>query len=54
MLTTVGLLQPPLGNMRLQVVRLYSALLHTHNIHVQQKIISNGTFNILLVSASIL
>ena len=47
---TVGVLDPPLGNMRLQVVRLFSALLHSHDTRIQKEIILNSTLTVLLVS----
>ena len=49
MSTTFGLLDPPLGNMRLQVVRLFSALLHTHDSRIQKEIIINSTCTVLIV-----
>lgn len=49
MITTVGLLDPPLGNMRLQVVRLFSSLLHTQDTRVQREIILNSTCSVMMV-----
>ncbi|XP_019861189.1 PREDICTED: serine/threonine-protein phosphatase 6 regulatory subunit 3-like [Amphimedon queenslandica] len=48
MVTTVGVLDPPLGNMRLQVVRLFSALLYSHDTRIQKEIILNSTLTVLL------
>ncbi|CAH1990070.1 unnamed protein product [Acanthoscelides obtectus] len=47
-LTTVGLLDPPLGNTRLQVTRLFAALVTTENEEVLKEIESCGTMNVLL------
>ena len=49
MITTVGMLDPPLGNMRLQVVRLFSSLLHTQDTRVQREIILNSTCSVMMV-----
>lgn len=49
MITTVGLLDPPLGNMRLQVVRLFSSLLHTQDTRVQREIILSSTCSVMMV-----
>ena len=50
MQTTFGLLQPPLGNVRLHVAKLVSALLLT-NVHgVNVELASLGTLELLWVS----
>lgn len=47
--TTVGLLNPPLGNTRLQVVKLFAALLSSSNDELLlHDIIRMGTFPVLL------
>ena len=50
MLTTAGSLNPPLGFMRLQVVKLFSAFLHTGDSCVHRQIIVLKTLDVLLVS----
>ncbi|KAL1518299.1 hypothetical protein ABEB36_001941 [Hypothenemus hampei] len=47
-LTTVGLLEPPVGNTRLQVVRLLSVLLGCESRRVQEELTQLGTFSVLL------
>ena len=48
--TTLGQLDPPLGNSRLQVAKLLATLLHT-NTHSLNVVLENlGTMNVLLVS----
>lgn len=49
MRTTVGTLDPPLGNTRLQVARLISALVATNNPAVNQELANLGTLEVLLV-----
>ena len=49
MLTTVGQLDPPLGNTRLQIVRLFSALLQCPSELVAQEFIKLRSFNTLMV-----
>ncbi|XP_012539454.1 serine/threonine-protein phosphatase 6 regulatory subunit 3 isoform X2 [Monomorium pharaonis] len=46
--TTVGLLECPLGNTRLHVTKLLSALLATENLKVHEHLELLGTFQILL------
>jgi serine/threonine-protein phosphatase 6 regulatory subunit 3 len=47
--TTVGTLDPPLGNTRLQVAKLFAALLATNSADVNKEIASLGTTEVLLV-----
>ncbi|VEN40012.1 unnamed protein product [Callosobruchus maculatus] len=47
-LTTVGLLEPPLGNTRLQVTRLFAALITAGNEEILREIESIGTMNVML------
>lgn len=48
--TTVGVLDPPLGNMRLQVVKLASALLARNSPAVAREIVMLDMFTTLIVS----
>ena len=48
--TTVGILDPPLGNTRLQVVRLMSAVLQCSSTSIANEVIRLKTFTNLLVS----
>ena len=48
--TTVGVLDPPLGNMRLQVVKLASALLARNSPAIANEIVMLDMFNTLIVS----
>lgn len=47
--TTVGLLECPLGNTRLHVAKLLSALLSTENLKIHETLANMGTFQTLLV-----
>jgi serine/threonine-protein phosphatase 6 regulatory subunit 3 len=47
--TTVGALDPPLGNTRLQVAKLIAALLATNNADVNKELANLGTTEVLLV-----
>ena len=51
--TTVGILDPPLGNTRLQVVRLMSAVLQCSSTSIANEVIRLKTFTNLLVSVSL-
>ncbi|KAL6256512.1 hypothetical protein P5V15_012625 [Pogonomyrmex californicus] len=46
--TTVGLLECPLGNTRLHVAKLLSALLSTENLKIHESLANLGTFQTLL------
>ncbi|CAL1686532.1 unnamed protein product [Lasius platythorax] len=46
--TTIGLLECPLGNTRLHVAKLLSALLSTENIKIHESLANLGTFQTLL------
>lgn len=46
--TTVGLLECPLGNTRLHVAKLLSALLSTENLKIHETLANMGTFQTLL------
>lgn len=47
--TTIGLLDCPLGNTRLHVAKLLSALLSTENLKIHESLANLGTFQTLLV-----
>uniref|UniRef100_A0A8C5QCA6 Protein phosphatase 6 regulatory subunit 2 n=1 Tax=Leptobrachium leishanense TaxID=445787 RepID=A0A8C5QCA6_9ANUR len=47
-LTTIGVLEEPLGNARLHVTRLIAALLHTNIPSVNQELCQLGTMDLLL------
>jgi hypothetical protein len=47
--TTVGALDPPLGNTRLQVAKLIAALLATNSSDVNKELANLGTTDVLLV-----
>jgi len=49
MVMTVGTLDPPLGNTRLQVVRLFSALLQCNETRISREIARLKTFCVLMV-----
>ena len=49
MVTTVGTLDPPLGNTRLQVVKLFSSLLHCNESRISAEIARLKTFSVLMV-----
>lgn len=49
MKTTVGSLDPPLGNTRLQVAKLFAALVATNSFDVNKELASLGTTELLLV-----
>uniref|UniRef100_A0A671YA14 Protein phosphatase 6, regulatory subunit 2a n=1 Tax=Sparus aurata TaxID=8175 RepID=A0A671YA14_SPAAU len=53
-LTTVGVLEQPLGNARLHVARLVAALLQTNSPSICQELCSLSTINLLLVHSVIL
>lgn len=48
--TTIGCLDPPLGNTRLQTVRLIAALVLTNTHTVNVELANLGTIKVLLVS----
>jgi len=49
--TTVGSMDPPLGNTRLQTSRLLASLLLTNTNPINAEIANLGTITILVVSA---
>jgi len=51
---TLGVLERPLGNARLQSVRLVATLLATSSAAVSDELTRLGTINILLVGSSII
>jgi serine/threonine-protein phosphatase 6 regulatory subunit 3 len=51
--TTVGTLDPPLGNTRLQVAKLFAALVATNNADVNNELANLGTTEVLLVRFSL-
>jgi hypothetical protein len=46
--TTVGTLEVPLGNTRLQVTKLFAAAIASNNLKLLQEVVSLGTFTVLL------
>lgn len=52
MYTTAGPLDPPLGNTRLQVVRLFAAILQCGNDSIFDEVIRLSTFSTLIVSTA--
>ena len=50
MLTTIGTLDPPLGNSRLQVAKLIAAVLATNSDTINAELANLGTVQVLLVS----
>jgi hypothetical protein len=47
--TTVGSLDPPLGNTRLHVAKLFAALVATNSADVNKELANLGTTEVLLV-----
>lgn len=47
-LTTVGLLDPPVGNIRLQIIKLFACIISSNNDELLEEIIKLGTFQVLL------
>ncbi|XP_048578383.1 serine/threonine-protein phosphatase 6 regulatory subunit 3 isoform X2 [Nematostella vectensis] len=47
MTTTVGILDPPLGNARLQIAKLLSSILGTNSDSINQELASLGTMSVL-------
>ena len=54
MCTTVGKLEPPLGNVRLQISKLVSSLLITNTAAINAELARLGTIKKLLVRASLI
>lgn len=50
MLTTIGVLEPPLGNTRLQVSKLFATLFAVDDADLHLCVIENDVVNKLLVS----
>lgn len=48
---TCCVVDPPLGNTRLQVVRLLAALIATYHPQVHEKLVELDTMHVLLVSS---
>ena len=48
--TTVGVMEPPLGNTRLQITRLVMLLLATNRPNINAELKQLGTMQILIVS----
>ncbi|XP_019865401.1 serine/threonine-protein phosphatase 6 regulatory subunit 3 isoform X2 [Aethina tumida] len=46
--TTVGVLDPPLGNTRLQIVRLLASIISSNNEELIQELVNLGTFQVML------
>lgn len=53
-LTTIGVLEEPLGNARLHGARLMAALLHTNTPSINQELCRLNTMGLLLVSGPLL
>lgn len=51
MKTTWGVLDPPVGNTRLNVIRLISSLLQTNTSSVNQELIELNSIGVILVRA---
>lgn len=47
-MTTIGLLDPPLGNTRVEVAKLLSVLVANNNLEINSKLAELDTINILL------
>jgi len=52
-LTTIGVLEEPLGNARLHGSRLIAALLHTNTPSINQELCRLSTMDLLLVSSTV-
>lgn len=52
MKTTWGVLDPPVGNTRLNVIRLISSLLQTNTSSVNQELIELNSIEVILVRTS--
>lgn len=52
MKTTWGVLDPPVGNTRLNVIRLISSLLQTNTSSVNQELIELNSIGVILVRTS--
>lgn len=53
MKTTWGVLDPPVGNTRLNVVRLVASLLQTNTHIINQELINLNTLGVILVSGTL-
>lgn len=53
MKTTWGVLDPPVGNTRLNVVRLVASLLQTNTHIINQELINLNTLGVILVSGTV-
>lgn len=53
MLTTIGTLDPPLGNARLQASKLIAAILATNSDTINAELANLGTLQVLWVSIQI-
>lgn len=47
---TCGVVDPPLGNTRLHIIKLIAALISTHNPKVNKQLSELGTIQVMLVS----
>lgn len=54
MKTTWGVLDPPVGNTRLNVVRLVASLLQSNTHSINTELINLNTLGVILVSTSLL
>ena len=50
MYTTIGTLDPPLGNARLQIAKLVSSILSTNGDTINKELANIGTIEVLWVS----
>lgn len=48
MTTTIGVLDPPLGNTRVEVTKLLSVLVSNNNADINKELTALGTINVLL------
>ncbi|XP_074662940.1 serine/threonine-protein phosphatase 6 regulatory subunit 3-like [Tubulanus polymorphus] len=46
--TTLGILEPPLGNTRLQIVRVIDSIVHTNSHPVHEELAKHGTLSVIL------
>ena len=50
-LSTIGALNPPLGNTRLQTIHLLTAIIEANDVKINQELLKLNTLSILLVRA---
>lgn len=47
--STVGVLNPPLGNTRLQTIHLITAIIEANDVQMNQELLRLNTLSVLLV-----